>query len=431
MGKYIASIALLAILSYLTPAQADEAAYEQHIARGIFSMWSKDFTTAETEFDSALKESPGDFTATLYLGIAQSRAGDKSAETNLKKALAMKPGDARTSLELGIYYFNNAAYGASRDYLGEAVSAAPNSEISGVANEYLKAISSARGLKPWTVNVSLGTQYDSNVVLSEAGGPLPQGISRKADWRAVGYAKGEYDFLRTERADVSAAYSIYQSLHAKLSDFDVSYHLLEVKATYALTPLLSLRGSGAFEYSFIGGNDYDAAYSLSPAMIISEGGGYSTEVGYTYKKTRFMNSDLFFDNSDRTGPDNLVGITQQLPLHPAVLARIGYFHDVNSTRQPFWSYEGDDLLIGFRFSLPKDIYLDLYGEYYHKNYKGPFEPLSENRRDRTYTASVSATKPLSQRYSVTLGQAYVRNESNTSVFDYNRAITSLFVNARF
>ncbi len=431
MGKYIASVALLAILSYATLAHADEAAYEQHLAKGVLYMESKDFTAAEAEFNSALKESPGDFTATLYLGIAQSRLGDKSAETTLKRALAAKPGDPRTSLELGIYYFNNAAYDASRNYLGEAVSAAPNSEISAAAKEYLQAISLRGTSKPWTVNVSLGTQYDSNVVLNGAGGPLPQGISRKSDWRAVAYAKGEYSFLRTDRADASIAYSIYQSLHAKLSDFDVSYHLLELKSTYALSPRLSLRGSGAFEYSFVGGNDYDAAYSLSPALIISEGGGYSTEVEYIYKKTRFMNSDLFFNNSDRTGPDNLVGVMQHIPLHPSVLARVGYFHDVNSTRQDFWSYRGDDALIGLQFSLPKEIYLDLYGEYYHKNYKGPFEPLGENRRDRTYTASISATKLLSPHYSVTLGQAYVRNESNTSVFDYNRAITSLFLNARF
>ena len=394
-------------------------------------MQALDFGGAAAEFDLALKERPEDFTATLYLGIAQSRLGDKRAEISLKKALALKPRDARASFELGVYYFNAGQYTTSRDYLGDSVSISPNTEISEIAEEYLRAISRGKALKPWTVNIALGTQYDSNVLLSEAGGPLPQGISRKADWSAVAYLKGEYNFYRTERTEASASYSFYQSLHAKLSDFNVTYNLFDIRATYALSRMFSMRGIGDFEYSFIGGNDYDAAYSLSPAIIISEGGGYSTVVEYIYNRTRFMNSALFFDNSDRTGSDNLEGVTQNIPLLSSVLARIAYSHDVDSARQLFWSYRGDKVLVGFQLSLPRDIYVDLHGDYTHRDYKGIFETSSENRKDKIYNVSISATKVLSQYYSVTIGQEYLRNQSNTSVFDYNRAITSLFLNARF
>ena len=433
-GKFSTNVIFLvvsAIFLFSSQGYATEATYEQHIAKGVSYMEEKDFRYAETEFVAALKERPGDFTATLYLGIAQNRLGDKETETTLKKALLMKPGDARTSLELGIYYFDAGAYGISGDYFRNAISAAPNSEISATAEQYLRATATGKTSRPWMLNVSVGGQYDTNVVLNGAEGALPQGISRKSDWRAVFYLNGRYDFLKTSRAEASVGYNLYQSFHAKLSDFDVSYHLFDLRATYTLSPQLSLRGIAAFEYSFIGGNDYDAAYSFSPALIISEGKGHSTEVAYIYKKSRFMNSDLFFDNSDRTGSNNLVGITQNIPLHPSVLAKVGYSHDVDSTRQQFWSYRGDKALIGLQFALPTSIYLDLYGEFYNKNYRGPFEAPGENRKDKTYTASLSATKMLSQNYSVTVGQVYARNKSNTPVFDYKRAITSLFVNARF
>jgi tetratricopeptide (TPR) repeat protein len=419
------------ILLFASSGYAAGATYEQRIANGVSYMEAEDFRKAAAEFDSALKDRPGDFTATLYLGIAQSRLGDKESETTLKKALSAKPGDPRTSLELGIWYFNKAAYTISRDYFRNAVSAAPNTLISATAEEYLRVIAFEKTSRPWMLNVSLGGEYDSNVVLNGAEGALPQGISNKSDWSTVAYLKGRYDFLKNDRAEASVAYTLYQSLYAKLSDFDVSYHLLDLRATYALSPHFSVRGAGAFEYTFIGGNDYDAAYSLSPALVISEGNGYSTVVEYIYKKSRFMNSELFFNNSDRTGSDNLVGITQNMPLHRAVLARIGFSHDVDSTRQAFWSYRGDKALIGLQFALPRSIYLDLYGEYYHRNYRGPFEIPGEDRKDRTYTASISATRLLSEHYSATVGQVIARNKSNTPVFDYKRAVTGLFLNARF
>jgi hypothetical protein len=42
-----------------------------------------------------------------------------------------------------------------------------------------------------------------------------------------------------------------------------------------------------------------------------------------------------------------------------------------------------------------------------------------------------ATKHLSDRYSITIGQLYASNNSNIKEFDYKRAITSLFLNVRF
>ena len=410
---------------------ASETAYEQHIAKGVSDIESKEYSSAIAEFESAIRDLPGDFTATLYLGIAQSRAGDREAEATLKKALAMKPGDARASLELGIFYFNRGMFSLAGDHLKGTIAAAPKTDLSAMAEKYL-AVAPATGTgKAWSLNISLGTQYDSNVLLNGSESALPEGISNKSDWRAVAYLKGRYDLLKTNRLEGSVAYSLYQSFHARLSDFNVSYHLLDLRTTYALTSQVSLRGVYDFEYSFIGGNDYDSAHYLSPALIISEGNGLSTTVEYIYRKSHFMNSEFFANNAERSGSNNLIAVTQSIPLSPSAFGKVGYSHDVNATEEGFWSYRGDKLLAGLQLGLPMSIYLDLYGEYYQRTYRGAFQASGDNRKDKEYTASVSATKLLSQRYSISLGQVYTRNRSNTGVFDYKRAITSLFLNARF
>lgn len=429
--KHILLFISLVISFSSTISYATEATYEQHIARGIYSLETTDYKDAVGEFTAALKDRPGDFRATLYLGITLSRSGDGEAEATLKKALSMKPEDPRANLELGIYYFNVSAYDVATGYLERARKVAPNTEYSAKAEEYVMRIRAGGPSKPWFLSIGLGVQYDSNVVLNGEDNPLPQGISRKSDWRAVASLKGRYDLLKTEKAEGSVGYSLYQSLHTKLSDFNTSQHVLDLKASRAISPSVRLTGMYSFEYTFVDGDGYVYVHTLSPAFVISEGKGFSTSVEYRYSNNHYRNSDLFPDNADRTGSNNLIGLTQTIPLHPSVLGKVGFSHDLDSTRKDFWDYRGDKGFGALQFSLRRNIYLDVYGEYYHKDYKGLQPATGGKRKDKVYTASISATKRFSERYSVTLGELYIRNKSNTAVFDYKRAITSLFLNVRF
>jgi 2-phospho-L-lactate transferase/gluconeogenesis factor (CofD/UPF0052 family) len=145
-----------------------------------------------------------------------------------------------------------------------------------------------------------------------------------------------------------------------------------------------------------------------------------------------MNTDLFVDNSDRTGSNNLVGIIQYVPLGDHVMFRGGYEHDVDTAHEAFWSYRGDKGLMGLQARAPGNVNIDLYGEYCNRRYKA-ISPVSGTveRQDWISTASIMATKQLSDRYSISLGQLYTRNKSNIEAFDYERAITSLFFNVRF
>jgi len=424
----------LLLVSLLNPSivLATEKAYEQHMAKGILSLEQSNYKSAIEEFRAALKERPDDERATLYLGIALSRSGDKEAETTLKKALLMNPQEPRTNLELGIYYYSKSIFEEAKDYLENTVRLAPDTEFSSKAEEYLKAIARRAALaKPWMMNISAGIQYDSNVVLEAENGPLPQGISRKSDWSAVLYLKGQYNLLRSDNINSSISYSLYQSLHSKLSDFNITQHLLELKASCMILPSISLAGQYSFEYIFVGGNEYDYAHSISPSVVISEGRGLSAVIEYRYRNVRFKDSDLFVDNSDRTGTNNLIGITQNIPVNTSIIARIGYSHDEDSTRKDYWDYRGDRGFLGIKFNLPIRVLLDLYGEYYRKDYKGVNPFSGTERKDTIHTYSASLTRALTDRYSITIGESYIRNNSNIGLYDYRRAITSLFLNARF
>jgi tetratricopeptide (TPR) repeat protein len=349
----------------------------------------------------------------------------------LKKALSMNPRNPITNLELGIFYFSRSMYDEARDYFETTIEIAPNTEFSTKAVEYLNSIKQRGAVKSWTLNISAGGQYDSNVIINSDNSPLPEGISRKSDWKAIFYLKGKYNLFKNERAESSVGYSFYQSLHTKLSDFNITNHLFELNAAYHISPVVDLKGKYSFEHILVGGDPYDYAHSISPSLVISEGKGFSTVVEYRYRNIHFMDTKLFEDNSDRTGSNNLFGITQNIPIGASVIFRIGYSYDVDSTREDFWDYRGNKGMVGLQFNLPSYIYINLYGEYYQRDYKGESPLSGEERKDKASTASINATKLLSDRFSITLGQLYTRNKSNIEEFDYKRAITSLFLNVRF
>lgn len=392
---------------------------------------TNNFRTAIEDFRSALRERPDDREATLYLGVALNSSGDKEAESMLKKALFMDPTDPRTNLELGICYYNKATYDEAADYFENTISLAPGTDFSVKAESYLGLIRQNAGAKEWSLLINAGGQYDSNVILNAAGSPLPQGISGKADWKAIVSLKGRYNIPWSEKVDASLGYSLYQSLHAKLSDFNISQHTLDLSGGYKISPSLALSGTYAFEYVYVGGNGYYFAHTIAPSLVISEGKGFMALMEYKYKKSNYIDSEQFSDNSERTGSNNALGITQYIPLGKSVVGSIGYFFDKDSTNKDYWDYRGSRVTAGILSSISSDMLLDINGEYYNKDYKGISPGEQVARLDRTYTGAISATKTFSERYSLTLGYYYTDNRSNIEIYSYDRSITSLFLNVRF
>jgi len=431
MRYLIIFLSILISFFIVSVSYAEKAIYERHIARGVLNLETNDYSGAVREFRAALEERPDDPIAMLYLGIALSRSGDRAAEETLKRALSLSPGNPRANLELGIYYYNKTLHDEARHYLDNTMRLAPGTELSALAEKYLVAMEGEGAARPWVLNISLGSQYDSNVILNSTESPLPQGITRKSDWRAVLFLKGRYNIIKREAVEGSVAYSLYQSLHSRLSDFNVTQHLIEFRAVLDVTPSLKLGGVYSFEYVYLGGDEYDYAHSISPLLIISEGKGFSTTIEYRYRDIHFKDSDLFIGNSDRTGSNNMIGITQYIPVTDSISVRAGYSHDRDSTRKDYWDYRGNKGFVGVRVNMPYRIFLDLYGEYYSKSYDGVGPYSDSRRRDTIRTYSGSLTKALTERFSLTMSQIYTRNGSNIAVYDYNRSITGLFLNARF
>lgn len=413
--------------------QAKDSLYEQKMARGILAFESGEFPTAAAEFQAALSEKPDDPAATLYLGIAQSRSGDPQAESTLKKAVRLNPKDARANFELGVLYYQRNILEEANDYFDTAASLSPGSEIASQAQEFRKAadVRKSAGAKPWWVSAGLSGEYDSNVVIAPSGAPLPQGISRKSDYSAVALFDARYRFLSGPKGDLSAGYGFYRSWHRELTQFDVIRHAVALRGGIPVSPIVRLEIAYGFEYVEVSSEMFDRAHGLVAVVTVREGKDYATSLRYQYRNSIFGASELFPTNPDRDGDNQLIGVLQRASIGKNLPASAGYAHDEDRAVTPWWNAKGDKGFLAIGSYLPYRTSLRFYGEYYRKEYGAVDPQFTVIRVDETTTLSAAAGISFTDRYDLSVGYVYVKNDSTIPELAYTRSITSATLKARF
>ena len=431
MRKIFISVMVSAVMWGTVSLAAEEPIKNKNVAACMALIDKGEYGQAAQLMRETLVKSPDDPEASLCLGKALSRMGEKEAETHLKNALRLNPENPEASLELGILFFNKRQYAEAEDYFDDTISLAPDSGPAGKAREFLVRINDKRKERTWEISAMTGLQFDSNVILNGNGVALPAGISGKSDWSGVVNVKGHYRFLKVDKFEMSAGYSLYQNLHFKLAEFDVNQNLFDLTAAYELTPNIKLKTSYGFEYLQLHGQQFDYANTVAPTIIFNCGKWGTTSIDYRFRNTEFSNTSMFTTNSQRSGNNHYVGINHIMPIGKTFVAWGVYSHDEDLTQNDFWNYHGDRLLVGFRAGLPFNITTDLYGEYYSRRYAAVDPYYGAKRDDDQVSASIAFTRYFTENISLVLAQLYTRNFSNIQVFDYERFMTSLFLNVRF
>ncbi len=382
-------------------------------------------------FTSHLSASEPLYKKHLADGMSASEAGNyEEAEAYLKKALRADPLSPKVNLELGLLYKKMGFYSESRDFLMAVQELAPGTDEASIARRNLvpeELAADGKETKNWSVNLTTGIQYDSNVILTSDDSAMPEGISNESDRRVFFYLNSNYLYPVTKRLSIGPTFAFYQSLHAELDEFDTRQFRpgLEIRHLTGNSINLSLRYD--YENTLVGEDTYLLAHNITPEIIISEGNGLFSVVRYRYKNKDFRDSELFTANDERDGDNHQIQINQYIPLFKSVTMRIGYAYDRDSTDTDFWSYDGHMGYVGYKTDLGNTLVFDISGQYYKKDYDADYPGSDQNREDDTTTFSLSLSKTISSVFDASIGYIYMSNSSNFDVFDYDRSIVTLTV----
>ena len=441
------------------------------ISQGIEKMGRGEYEKAIERFKRAAERKPEDPEVHYYLGLAYSRLGDyPSAITAFERVLKLDPKNRRVRYPLGMAYYLSEDYqsaavflkrarkddpsnpmvllylGAAHMSLGRHREAAkalraciemnPSPEVAAMARNYLDQIPvREKPKKRLSLSATLSFQYDDNVILKPEGLTTAELITRESDYRGVGFFWGEYQFLQGAPWLGGLRYSLYQSVHTRLHDYDLTNNAASLYGGY--------RGEvKGFPYKVQVDYEYQNTLLNSESYLERHSGIFNldfsgtpsllTQLSYRGQSKNFHNQPYLEAVDDRDASNHRAGLTQYLFFSEKTRhIHGGYFFDREDADGNNWDFKGHLASAGFYTPLIYGIRLRAKAEYYWQNFDNIHTTLMEKRKDREWTQHVSLDRDFGKYLTLSAYYVHQNHHSNLDVFKYSRNIYFLSITGRY
>jgi len=413
--------------------------------------------------------------ATLYLGIAQYQTGERvEAEKNLSEAARLFPDSAEAHLYRGLVLLERADTAEAAADLERASVLSPRSfdpAASYFAGQaWLAAADRERGEQalrrvieqapgtPWAQEAKRtlaerggstvrrrgwgrvigGIEYDTNVLLRGEGVLLAPGQGNERDWRGFWGFDGGTEIFRNADWAAGVGASYYGNAQFDLTDFDIQFPLAYAWVDRAIGSASFARLQLDAGYTWVGYDPYlfPITATLSGHHSWADAGDGRAFFLYGRRNYRFpVNTTVPAPTGvdakkarDRDGNWFLAGYDHILPLGSALLRGGVGVGRYDSQRE--YTHTAFEVWMGGRYPLPLDFAFDVYasytGEWYDHASTFPdtgtgLFPTSD-RQDNVWRVQLELEKRITERVSITARYLYTNDDSNTSVYDFDRNI---------
>jgi len=379
--------------------------------------------------------------ASLFLGIAQLRLGETyAAARSFERAAQSPPVRLAARYYQGVVAYQEGNWLRAEEHFMYVDATSPDSEMGHEAAQFLLKIRQTK--RPIAeVYGALAFQYDSNVVLAPSNGAdadealTELGISGQGDGSAAILVGGSYVPWRTDIAELSVGYEFYQSLHFKLHEFNIQDHRPRAQLFVNAGPV-QIGLEGRYDYYLLDTDSFLSEVDGLPWVEIPEADFGRAEVYYRIRHRDFVKQEY----SLRDGLNNAVGGRQFFYLGaPDRYVSLSYqFDDEDPSKTSVdakqFAYDGNQVGVGIGWTLPAAVAAEGTFTYRNEQYNSASENVSPNngrRMDDDYEFVVALRKQLNEFLGVTVAYDGTIDNSNKTVFDYDRHIVSVGVDARF
>lgn len=292
------------------------------------------------------------------------------------------------------------------------------------ALRWLEAIEEQKkALKPYSVYLKVGLQYDDNVLLEPLDEDRP---TDEDDVLGVGYFSGRYNFVNRQSYTLGAGYSHYQTLYDDLGRFDLVGSIFHFYGKYRLQPFIFAL-SYLPHYYWLEHDSFLARHQLRPEITWRVNQRLFTKLSYSYYR------DNHFQDNNRDGHTNEVFLDAAYAIGDKkghLFGAIGY--EDRTASHPDQYYEELKARLGISLNIPLGLNLTLTGKYYDQDYDNVDSSFGVKREDKKYYGSVSLSHRLFFDWLSIQGEYnYTKNDSNISDYEYKRNVATLSLIARF
>ena len=387
-----------------------------------------------------------------YRGLAYERLHDDDQAIPLlihalQQAEALHLDWAETArYHLGIAQYRKKQYPEARQSFTGVLKNAPESQRGKKSEMFLRRIEdgvafsqTGERVSAWGIVASAGVQYDNNVVLEPRVASVIAPVARKTDQRFL--FQVDADYKPHPASAWGVGYTFHQTLHSHnaLKDFNVQRHEPKLFLVYD-KERLQTRLDYIFNYTEVGEAPYVRSHILNPLLTIIHRPDLSTQLSYRLDYHVYKPISFFTKNEARTGTNHALGATEHFYFNQGKQSvRVGYRYDRESADGDAdsndWDATGHQILFGLQARIDGGWAAEATADYTHRDYThaNSFARSGEGpkRNDDIYGLGGRLSREFSKAVELGLEYAYVRNDSNMAVFDYDRSIYSILLSGRF
>ncbi|MCP4105547.1 MAG: DUF560 domain-containing protein [Desulfobacteraceae bacterium] len=419
------------------------------------------FKEAEQYLDKAWKTDPEIFGLKYDIALLKYKTGNFTEAADLFTDLADKdPSDVLSSYNAGMSLFKLEQYKRSLVYFDMAVEKSPairsntdyysgicylkmgddnaaiekfehvrdNAESESLreyAANWLRAMKKRKTLKPYSIYLKIGYQYDDNVRLE----PLEQEdlYADEEDYVAKGYFSFNYNVINQSKLKLGAGYSHYQTWHNDLSEYDLTGSIGNIYAKYRMDKA-TLGISYLPSYYWLESDSFLARHQVRPDLTWKIDNNILAKLSYSYS------ANDYFQSNDSDGHTNEVNSDFYYSLGEKGYLFWGLGYENNSASASDKDYALMETNMGVSFKMPWDINFSLTGKYTNKKYDDYVSGSDPKykRNDIKYYSSASLSRSLFYDWlSILFEFDYTKNDSNNIEYEYERKTATVSLKARY
>ncbi len=385
-------------------------------------------------FKAVEKIDPGRARVHYYQGLILRRTGSaKASRAKLEKAVSLDASLAGAiRFQSAISHYESGAFDSAKAAFKDVLSLSPNQDLAETARGFINKIdTAAAGQKPWAFSMSLGFQYDDNVVLDSVG------FSQKDDFVALVYLQGKYEWLKKDHWRSDVEYSFYQNQYFEnsLTDFNIQDQHLSLGA-YRQLGMNEVGLLYTFQYATLDYKGYMMAHSIGPQFRWMHSELHFTEIDYRYGMKDFDNLNRFPSNDARDVDTHQLGVAHTHLFGEKGKAYWGYRfekEDAGSTpSEDDWTYDGHEIKLGLVIPPWRQWGLSLEASAARRDYSNSNEQeVGTSREDDDLLFVAVLSHPMTEHTQISAQYLYQQNDSNIAIYDYDRNIIGLIVTAAY
>jgi tetratricopeptide (TPR) repeat protein len=372
----------------------------------------------------------------MYLGQVAAQQGQAKQAVKYYGQAAENPLLAQQAkIQTSLALTKGEKYSDAQRALQEAISLNPTSREAGFAQRYSDAINRRLDeIRPFHARLGASFDYDSNVTLTpSAAGAANVLVAGGRDAVFTQFGNLEYEFFPTGSYGLMASYNLFMTWHPRLTLYDVMSHTFGITPAYRFsqgTLWLPVR----FNYTDLDSNKYWTSYSLIPTYLhmVTPNLGVETTLRLIRNYYWWLQPFPQEDRSSQNIGGSLGAYYFFKKQQGYVQARAQYeYYGASGSN---WTSSIYSLLFSALYPVTDKLRLNPSMEFVLQPFDHPWfngVDYQAKRRDKIMILGLQVLYKIYKNLDVNLHYYYIRDDSNTPLYDYDRTIAGLMFEYRY